>query len=64
MRMSARMTEIEKIINRMAPEEALAAIAAVANKLLSQISDEARLNFVVSLIGDTGSDKISSMVNL
>ncbi len=58
------MTEIEKIINRMAPEEALAAIAAVANKLLSQISDEARLNFVVSLIGDTGSDKISSMVNL
>ena len=58
------MTEIEKLIDRMEPEDALTAIAAVANKLLSQISDEARLDFVVSLIGESGADKISSMVNL
>ncbi len=58
------MTEIEKLIDSMEPEDALAAMAAVANKLLSHASDEARLDFVVSLIGDTGVDKISSMVNL
>lgn len=58
------MTEIEKLIDRMEPEDALTAIAGVANKLLSHASDEALLDFVVSLIGDTGADKISSMVNL
>ncbi|MCB2183087.1 MAG: hypothetical protein KQH63_13715 [Desulfobulbaceae bacterium] len=58
------MTEIEKLINRMEPENALVAIAAVAHKLLSHASDAARLDFVVSLIGENGADKISSMVNL
>lgn len=58
------MGGIEKHIDSMEPEDALAAIATAANKLLSQISDEARLDFVVSLIGDSGVDKISSMVNL
>ncbi|MBC8317100.1 MAG: hypothetical protein H8E41_04285 [Desulfobulbaceae bacterium] len=58
------MNEIEKIIDQMEPEDALKAIAEVADKLLSHTSDEARLDFVVSLIGDTGADKISSMVNL
>lgn len=58
------MTEIEKLIDQMEPEDALTAIAAVANKLLSHASDETRLDFVVSLIGENGDDKISSMVNL
>lgn len=58
------MTEIEKLLDQMEPEDALAAIAAVANRLLSHASDEARLDFVVSLIGDNGADKVSSMVNL
>ncbi|MFH1216571.1 MAG: hypothetical protein V1706_08725 [Pseudomonadota bacterium] len=58
------MDGIEKLIDSMEIEDALAAIATVANRLLSQISDEARLNFVVSLIGDSGADKVSSMVNL
>lgn len=62
--MSVVMAGIEEIIGRLAPEDALAEIAAVANKLLAQISDEARLDFVVSLIGDAGADKVSSMVNL
>lgn len=58
------MTEIKKLLDQMEPEEALAAIAAVANKLLSHASEEARLDFVISLIGDNGADKVSSMVNL
>lgn len=58
------MVELEEVIARMEPEQALAAIAEVANSLLSQISDEARLNFVVSLVGNAGADKVSSMVNL
>lgn len=58
------MVELEEVIARMEPEQALAAIAKAANSLLSQISDEARLDFVVSLVGDAGADKVSSMVNL
>lgn len=58
------MTEIEKLIDRMAPDDALAALAAAAGKLLSQAGDAARLDFIVSLLGDSGADKISSMVNL
>ena len=58
------MDELEKILGRMEPEQALTAIAEAANSLLPQISEEARLDFVVSLVGDAGADKVSSMVNL
>lgn len=62
--MSEGMDGIEKLIDSIEPEDALTAIATIAKKLLSRMSDEARLDFVVSLIGDSGADKISSMVNL
>ncbi|MFH1215483.1 MAG: hypothetical protein V1706_03175 [Pseudomonadota bacterium] len=58
------MSEIGKIIDSMEPEAALTALATIANKLLSHAGDEARLKFVMSLMGDGGTDKISSMVNL
>lgn len=58
------MNELEKIISRMEPDAALAALARLADTLLSHAGEEARLNFVLSLIGESGTDKLSSMVNL
>jgi|EPASupsiteSAE347_1022098.scaffolds.fasta_scaffold18532_4 hypothetical protein len=58
------MEEIQKIIDRMAPEEALTGMAAVASKLFPQVSEEARLGFVVGLIGEAGADKVASLVQL
>jgi hypothetical protein len=58
------MAEIQEIVDRMDPEEALVGIASVINKLFSHVSEEVRLNFVVKLIGDTGADKVSSLVHL
>ena len=58
------MEEIQKIITRMDPEEALAGIASVISRLFFQVSDEVRLNFVVDLIGEAGADKVASLVQL
>ncbi len=58
------MNRIQQVIDGMDPEEALAAIAGAVKKLFSLLSDEARLNFVVSLVGDSGDDKMASMVHL
>lgn len=58
------MAEIQEIIDRMDPEEALIGIASVISKLFSQVSEEVRLNFVVKLIGDAGADKVASLVQL
>ena len=58
------MIEIEKLLDQMEPQDALTAIASVANRLFTHLSDEERLDFVESLIGDSGADKVSSMVSL
>ncbi|HIJ91502.1 MAG: hypothetical protein OEV89_12600 [Desulfobulbaceae bacterium] len=58
------MEEIQKIIARMDPEEALTEMAKVASKLFPQVSEEARLHFVVGLVGEAGADKVASLVQL
>ncbi len=58
------MTRIQTIIDQMSPEEALAEIIDATKSLFSHLSEEERLDVVVKLIGDAGSDKIGSMVNL
>lgn len=58
------MSGIEKVLEDMEPGAALAEIAAAVKKLLAMTDDETRLDFVVSLIGEGGPDKVSSMVNL
>ncbi|MBU4177353.1 MAG: hypothetical protein KKG88_03680 [Proteobacteria bacterium] len=58
------MKEIQTIIDRMDPEEALTAMAAVARGLFPQVSEEARLEFVVGLVGEAGADKVASLVQL
>lgn len=58
------MDEIQKIINRMNPAEALTRIAKAASTLFPQVNEETRLDFVVGLIGEAGADKVGSMVQL
>jgi hypothetical protein len=58
------MEEIQKIIERMDPEEALTGMAAVTRGLFPQVSEEARLDFVVGLVGEAGADKVASLVQL
>ena len=58
------MDEIQKIINRMGPEEGLTRLGVALRGLFSQVSEELRLKFVVNLIGEAGADKVASLVHL
>lgn len=57
------MDEIQKIISRMEPKEALDQLMETAKKLLVHLDDRERMDFVVNMIGEAGSDKIASMVD-
>lgn len=58
------MDEIQEIINQMEPEKALTKLGVVLRGLFSQVSEELRLDFVVTLIGEAGADKVASLVHL
>jgi len=58
------MDELQKIINRMEPDAALACLAEAAKNLLAHLDEQARVDFVVSMIGRAGSDKVASLVDL
>jgi thioredoxin-like negative regulator of GroEL len=58
------MDELFKIITRMNPEEALAKITQILERLLTDLNDEARERFLMNLIGQSEGDKVSSLVHL
>lgn len=58
------MGQIRDLLDRMAPDQAMAEITAWLKKLFPLISEEERLNFVVNLVGGAGDDKVASMVHL
>jgi hypothetical protein len=58
------MNALMEILSRMAPEEALAKIAAVAGGLLADLDDAARERFLVNLLERSEGNKVSSMVHL
>ncbi len=58
------MEELQKNIARMEPARALAELAAAAKKLLAHLDEQAKVDFVVSMIGESGRDKVASMVDL
>ena len=45
------MDKIQELINSMDPEEAASAIAVVMKKFFPLLGEDARLNFVVNLVG-------------
>jgi hypothetical protein len=58
------LDELFKIVSRMNPEEALAEITRVLERLLADLDDEARERFIMNLIGQSEGDKVSSLVHL
>jgi hypothetical protein len=56
--------QLQHLLDSMDPEEALAALAAAAKKLLPLLGEEARLNFMLRLVGAAGGDKVGSLVHL
>lgn len=58
------MNEILQLVNTLDPEEAAAKTAAALKHLLPLLGEEGRTRFIMDLLGETGEDKISSMVHL
>jgi hypothetical protein len=55
---------IQQIVEDMPPEKALKEIALAAKSLFSLLDEKARLDFVMNLIGEAGTDKVASLVHL
>ena len=58
------MDELFKSISRMAPEEALAQITMVLERLLADMKQDARKRFLMNLINQSASDKVAGLVHL
>lgn len=58
------MNEIEKAFSTLDPEDAADKAAAALQQLLPLLGEEGRTRFIMNLLGETGQDKISSMVHL
>ena len=58
------MKDIEKLLERLEPSEALTVLTPAIQQILAHLDEEARVRFVTDMIGDAGEDKIVSMVNL
>lgn len=58
------MDVLFETISGMNPEDALAEITAVLERLLADLDSDARERYLLNLIGKAEGDKISGMVNL
>jgi hypothetical protein len=58
------MKELQEILHSLEPGEALAALAPELQKILAHLDEEARVGFVVGMLGGAEGDKISSLVDL
>ncbi len=58
------MAEIRKILECMAPAQALAEVAGMLKDILPLVTEEDRLGFFVHLIGGASDDKVASLVHL
>jgi hypothetical protein len=55
---------LQQIIDQLAPEEALKEMSSIIKKLFPLLEEKTRLDFVMNLIGDADTDKVSSLVHL
>ena len=58
------MSELEQALEAMAPEEALSALAAAVKSFFAKLGEEARLRFLLDLVGERQGDKLTSTVHL
>ncbi|MDY0311561.1 MAG: hypothetical protein RBR20_05505 [Desulfobacterales bacterium] len=58
------MDELLTIVSRLEPETALAQITRVMERLMADLDQDARDRFLMDLVGQSGGDKVSSLVHL
>lgn len=58
------MNELEKILDRMEPEQAAASLALAARNLFALLNEEQRREFIERMLGEPGEDKVVGMVHL
>jgi hypothetical protein len=58
------MNDIEKALRSLDPQEAATQAATALQQLLPLLGEEERSRFIMTLLGGSGEDKISSMVHL
>jgi hypothetical protein len=58
------MGKIQQLVDRMDPKAAAVEIAEVMRKLFALIDEQTRLDFVMNVTGDTGTDKVGGLVHL
>jgi hypothetical protein len=58
------MNEITAIAHRMEPEQALDEIGRALKAIFPVLSEEARGRFLMELVGESETDKVSSLVHL
>ncbi len=55
---------LHTLVDSMSPIEALEQMAAEIRRLFSHLREDARINFLVGLMGDSSQNKESSLVHL
>ena len=56
--------ELKRVLNQMEPDSALAVLVEIIKEMLPLVDEQARIDFVVSMLGQAGSDKVASLVDL
>jgi|GEM_PF-523512 len=56
--------QLQQLIEEMEPQEALLAIAQVVRHLFSLLGEEAWRDFVLTLVGETATDRTAGLVHL
>jgi hypothetical protein len=55
---------LERLLIELPPKRAIKEIARIIKTIFPLLEEQARIDFVTSLIGETGDDKVASMVHL
>jgi len=58
------MQELQEILSRLEPGEAIAALSPELKKILTHLDEEARVGVVIAILGGAEGDKIGSLVDL
>ena len=58
------MEDLVNIVKRMGPEEATAAVGRAVKELFAVLDEESRGRFLMELVADPQTDKVSSLVHL
>ena len=56
--------KIQELVNNMEPQKAASALSFVLKDLFPLLDEDARIRFIMSLIGDSGDDKVTGLVHL